>query len=209
MDQRRSKFSESFGLDRYWSIECPSLTHLRGGRNGYGAKLTNVFSKKFIVETADKSVGKKFSQTFENNMTTKQKPKISEHSGNDYTKVTFWPDFAKFGMDGCDLRLVKGKSTPQKSAHPNKSTFVQKNSSQDGLKTALALTTSEGHAHSRPWIEKSHPWSNASLGRKALALVHFIFVATSQLKKAWEHTWKSQTSFHQPPATCLIKRLSG
>ena len=24
-----------------------------GGRNGYGAKLTNVFSDKFIVETAD------------------------------------------------------------------------------------------------------------------------------------------------------------
>ena len=25
MDQRRSKFSESFSLDRYWSIECSSL----------------------------------------------------------------------------------------------------------------------------------------------------------------------------------------
>ena len=25
MDQWPSKFSESFGLDRYWSIECPSL----------------------------------------------------------------------------------------------------------------------------------------------------------------------------------------
>ncbi len=24
-----------------------------GGRNGYGAKLTNIYSKKFIVETAD------------------------------------------------------------------------------------------------------------------------------------------------------------
>jgi DNA topoisomerase-2 len=24
-----------------------------GGRNGYGAKLTNIFSKKFTVETAD------------------------------------------------------------------------------------------------------------------------------------------------------------
>ena len=24
-----------------------------GGRNGYGAKLTNIYSKKFIIETAD------------------------------------------------------------------------------------------------------------------------------------------------------------
>lgn len=26
---------------------------ITGGRNGYGAKLTNIFSTKFIVETAD------------------------------------------------------------------------------------------------------------------------------------------------------------
>ena len=26
---------------------------ITGGRNGYGAKLTNIFSKKFVVETAD------------------------------------------------------------------------------------------------------------------------------------------------------------
>ena len=31
---------------------------ITGGRNGYGAKLTNVFSDRFIVETAD-SVEKK------------------------------------------------------------------------------------------------------------------------------------------------------
>merc|ERR1719333_826250 len=39
-----------------------------GGRNGYGAKLTNVFSKKFIVETADRTVKKKFTQEFSDNM---------------------------------------------------------------------------------------------------------------------------------------------
>jgi DNA topoisomerase-2 len=33
-----------------------------GGRNGYGAKLCNIFSKKFVVETADKVSGKKFKQ---------------------------------------------------------------------------------------------------------------------------------------------------
>lgn len=73
-----------------------------GGRNGYGAKLTNVFSKKFTIETADKSAKKKFSQTFENNMSTKHKPKITDYSGQEYTRVTFWPDFAKFGMKGLD-----------------------------------------------------------------------------------------------------------
>ena len=31
-----------------------NIRKVTGGRNGYGAKLTNIFSKKFIVETADK-----------------------------------------------------------------------------------------------------------------------------------------------------------
>merc|ERR1719238_997315 len=56
-----------------------------GGRNGYGAKLTNVFSTKFILETADKSVKKKFTQVFENNMSKKGTPKIVDFSGADYT----------------------------------------------------------------------------------------------------------------------------
>lgn len=33
-----------------------------GGRNGYGAKLTNIFSVKFIVETADGKRGKRYKQ---------------------------------------------------------------------------------------------------------------------------------------------------
>merc|ERR1719515_697766 len=37
-----------------------------GGRNGFGAKLTNIFSNKFIIETAGKKAGKKFMQVFEN-----------------------------------------------------------------------------------------------------------------------------------------------
>jgi DNA topoisomerase-2 len=73
-----------------------------GGRNGYGAKLTNVFSKKFIVETADKTVKQKFQQVFEENMSVKGKPKLTPHQGSDYTKVTFWPDFKKFGMTKLD-----------------------------------------------------------------------------------------------------------
>ena len=40
MDQWRSKFSESFSLDRYWSIECSSLRY-----SGFRAQKTkNIFS---------------------------------------------------------------------------------------------------------------------------------------------------------------------
>lgn len=77
-----------------------------GGRNGYGAKLTNVFSSKFIIETADRSVKKKYCQVFEKNMSVKQAPKITEFNGADFTRVTFWPDLAKFGMTQLDEDIV-------------------------------------------------------------------------------------------------------
>lgn len=74
-----------------------------GGRNGYGAKLCNVFSTKFILETVDSRQKKKYTQTWHNNMTKMDKAKITSMSrGDDYTKVTFFPDFAKFHMDGMD-----------------------------------------------------------------------------------------------------------
>lgn len=66
-----------------------------GGLNGLGTKLTNIFSTKFIVETAD---GKnKYSQTFSNNMDKKTKPTITKSTKN-YTKITYYPDFQKFEL---------------------------------------------------------------------------------------------------------------
>ncbi|KAM0790561.1 hypothetical protein ACM66B_004430 [Microbotryomycetes sp. NB124-2] len=73
-----------------------------GGRNGYGAKLANIYSKKFIVETVDSKSGQKYKQTFSNNMGTKGKPLITDSSGKDYTKITFFPDLARFNMTDFD-----------------------------------------------------------------------------------------------------------
>lgn len=70
-----------------------------GGRNGYGAKLANIYSTEFIVETADKETAKKYKQTFKNNMSIKEKPKITENKkGEEFTKITFRPDLVKFNL---------------------------------------------------------------------------------------------------------------
>ena len=69
-----------------------------GGMNGIGAKACNIFSKEFIIETVDASKGLKYSQTFENNMKKKNKPKIKEYSKYPYTKITFYPDLEKFNI---------------------------------------------------------------------------------------------------------------
>lgn len=68
-----------------------------GGLNGLGAKLTAIFSEYFTVETAKD--GKKYTQTFENNLSKINKPKISTCK-SEYTKITFKPDFQKFGTTG-------------------------------------------------------------------------------------------------------------
>eukprot|EP00967_Tisochrysis_lutea_P091945 scaffold132354_cov32-Tisochrysis_lutea.AAC.4 len=76
-----------------------------GGRNGYGAKLANIFSREFIVETSDSAEGKKFKQTFRNNMTEVGKPVIAP-SKQDWTRITWEPDLAKFGMSSMDDDIV-------------------------------------------------------------------------------------------------------
>ncbi|XP_020212372.1 DNA topoisomerase 2 [Cajanus cajan] len=70
-----------------------------GGRNGYGAKLTNIFSTEFVIETADGKRQKKYKQVFSNNMGKKSEPVITKcKSGENWTKVTFKPDLEKFKM---------------------------------------------------------------------------------------------------------------
>ena len=65
------------------------------GTNGVGASLVNIFSKKFIIDTAD---GKnRLLQTFTNNMSTRTPAKISR-SSQGFTEITYVPDLARFEM---------------------------------------------------------------------------------------------------------------
>ena len=73
-----------------------------GGRNGYGAKLCNIFSTEFILETADSKTKKKYKQTWTDNMSKMGKAKITDNKSDNYTKITFTPDFKRFGMSGID-----------------------------------------------------------------------------------------------------------
>jgi len=72
-----------------------------GGRNGYGAKLTNVFSTFFSVETIDGDRKLKFYQEFTNNLSNRTSPTITQLKSEKpmtYTKITFCPDLIKFKL---------------------------------------------------------------------------------------------------------------
>ena len=74
-----------------------------GGRNGYGAKLTNIYSSEFSVIIKDHEVKQTYTQGWSNNMTTCHQPKIKKHAGaTSSVSVTFTPDWKRFGMSKMD-----------------------------------------------------------------------------------------------------------
>ena len=77
-----------------------------GGRNGYGAKLCNIFSTKFVLETTSKEYKKSFKQTWRNNMGSATEPNIQSYSKEDYTRVTFSPDLPKFKVSSIHVNSV-------------------------------------------------------------------------------------------------------
>ena len=70
-----------------------------GGRNGYGAKLANIFSTEFIIETCDGARERRYRQVFKNNMGEKCEPVVTKCKKSDnWTCITFKPDLSKFNM---------------------------------------------------------------------------------------------------------------
>lgn len=89
------------------------------GTNGLGATLTNIFSTKFTVKTAD---GKKeFAQVFEGNMSKQSKPKVKD-SKKKYTEISFEPDLKRFGISSIDedhLLMMQKRVIDAAATNPN------------------------------------------------------------------------------------------
>ena len=68
-----------------------------GGKNGYGAKLTNIFSTYFSVETVDAKRHKKIKVEYENNMIQKGSAVIVPYKDEPFTTIQFKPDMSRFG----------------------------------------------------------------------------------------------------------------
>ncbi|CDW75314.1 dna gyrase topoisomerase a subunit family protein [Stylonychia lemnae] len=78
-----------------------------GGRNGFGAKLANIFSNKFIIETQDSKNQKYYKQVWKDNMSVREEPIIKPiGKGEDFTCITFYPDLQRFKMNRLDEDMV-------------------------------------------------------------------------------------------------------
>ena len=72
-----------------------------GGRNGYGAKLANIYSTKCEIVIKDGENKLVYTQSWGDNMTTCNPPKIKKFSGaTSVVSITFIPDWKRFKMRG-------------------------------------------------------------------------------------------------------------
>lgn len=77
-----------------------------GGKNGYGAKIVNIFSDSFDVEVADRFTKQKYTQHFHNNMRGVDEPVIAKYKGKPYTKITWKIDFKRFDIEGYSEDMI-------------------------------------------------------------------------------------------------------
>ena len=77
------------------------------GVNGYGAKLTNIFSKFFKVTIGDPHNESLYTQVWTENMKNKESPKIVHYNKNSkgFVEVEYTIDFLKFGYN--DMKFPK------------------------------------------------------------------------------------------------------
>ena len=79
-----------------------------GGRNGYGAKLTNIYSSDFSIVIKDHENKQTYTQKWSKNMTVCEPPKIKKHSGaTSSVSVTFVPDWRRFGLSKMENAIYK------------------------------------------------------------------------------------------------------
>lgn len=115
---------------------------ISAGKNGIGAKATNIFSKEFIINCAD---GKKsYYQVFSDNMSKILPPKIKD-SSKSYTEISYIPDFTRFDIKGIEEDTLKviikrivdvAAYIPKVKVYYN-DTLIQINSIQDWAKLHL------------------------------------------------------------------------
>jgi DNA topoisomerase II len=79
-----------------------------GGMNGLGAKLTAIFSTKFIVEIQDVENNIHYMQSIEKNLSVIGKPVLKRKTtSNGYVKISFIPDFERFGCSEFSDDMIK------------------------------------------------------------------------------------------------------
>ena len=122
---------------------------ITGGTHGLGAKLSAIFSKKFIIEVWDKKRKLYYYQIYENNLSNISKPKISKTNELGGVKITIYPDFKKFKTENFSkemIQLIERRIIDIVGLSRIKITINDKDIKQNNFESYLKLYNSE-----QPW----------------------------------------------------------
>lgn len=132
-----------------------------GGRNGYGAKLANVFSTRFEIDIGSTTSKKRYQQSWTNNMTEKSKASITKYTkAKGYVQITFYPDFKRFGIEKLsdDMISLFTKRVYDTCACTKESIKVFLNDSRLNIKSFEKYT--ELYTDKKKVVDTEHPrWS--------------------------------------------------
>jgi len=142
-----------------------------GGKNGYGAKLANIFSKSFTVETRDVHNGLRYTQTWTNHMSVCGKPSVrSDKSQKGFVKISFRPDLTRFiGLNVNEMTTVLHTRTIELAALAGKEVKVTWNGSHVNTNTFekfVHLFTKDEAAVA--YEQSSERWSIAAVLTRSL-----------------------------------------
>ena len=94
--------STIFGELRTGSNFNDKESRYTSGRNGFGSKLTNVFSTYFEVEIHDPKNNRIYKQTWKENLSIKEEPIIKEKAvSKGLVRISWIPDFKYFKIKDC------------------------------------------------------------------------------------------------------------
>lgn len=127
-----------------------------GGKNGYGIKLANIFSSEFEIDIVNQ--GRRFRQKWTNNMQKRLRCHITMASKKkDYVKVSFVPDFKRFGckcLEGPTLSILKKRAMDAVFCYPGLS--VRINGKQIFKKPLDYLKALSAHV---PLVSQTKDWT--------------------------------------------------
>jgi len=108
-----------------------------GGKNGFGFKLVLIYAKWGEIETVDHIRKKHYKQRFEDNLGKICKPTVTSSLVKPYTKVSWLPDYERFGLKGLtdDMFQMFKKRTWDIAAVTDKSIRVKFNGETVPIKT--------------------------------------------------------------------------
>ena len=140
-----------------------------GGKNGFGFKLVLIWSSSGSIETVDHIRKLKYIQHFNDNLDVIEPPKITKCTASKpYTKITFKPDYKRFGMENgltTDLKNLFIKRIYDIAAITKKNIKVTYNKSVLPVKTFqqyIDLYIGPKESHPRVYEECNERWSFAA-----------------------------------------------